>query len=141
MPCSLEAYGDKCECSSGFRFGLPKQLGCELWYVQERPYDATDYLSIDNWKQLPLQTRQRCVKHLRRSLLAHRLGPIILQRWHRQYRDGMAPGSDQPNFHFGAGMAVRNILRQVCPDGDLMMSYNWDDFYIGAIWALQQEDA
>jgi hypothetical protein len=48
---------------------------------------------------------------------------------------------DVPLAHFGVGMGIRNLLREVLPDDKLPpvvyeggMSYsNWDDYYVGAL--------
>lgn len=36
-------------------------------------------------------------------------------------------------FHFGAGMGIRNLLRQEVGADSILPSGNWDDFYIAAV--------
>lgn len=98
--------------------------------------------SIANWNQIPEADRKRCLDHLRQTLKRELSGPAVLGVWRRQAAAGIEIGSDSSWFHFGAGMAVRNILRQVLQDVDLPAvdgATNWDDCYIGAIHALATE--
>lgn len=105
--------------------------------------------SIANWATLPEATRRKCLDHLRQTLVS--LGHAdFIARWGRQVARGENVGSDMSgSFHFGPGMGIRNILRQVCTDDKLPpvkqpfgeMSSNWDDYYYGALDALAREDA
>lgn len=108
---------------------------------REHPPDDLDAKSEANWARLPEGTRRRCAEELRRSI-----PPELLAKWRDQLERGVAIGSDDLWFHMGAGMAVRNCLRGVLPDGDLpgvqyenglghdVIEYsNWDDYYTAAL--------
>lgn len=108
--------------------------------------------SIANWQRIPAADRKRCLDRLRAWLGVAGDGPVALARWRAQVGSSIngkpvAIGSDDIGFHFGAGMAIRNCLREVMidallpqveqPNGE--MGQNWDDFYLGAIHALVTE--
>ena len=101
--------------------------------------------SIENWNRLPDHDRAVCLDHLRSTIM--RGWPQHVDTWRAQAAQAVEIGSDDPRFHFGAGMAVRNILRQVLPDfklpkikqADGTLAQNWDDFYHGALHALATE--
>jgi hypothetical protein len=88
--------------------------------------------SIGLWNELPETWRNTCLCHLEETFTQW---PHIVVRWQEQVDRGALIGSDDVRFHFGAGMAVRNILRQVLPDHKLPTG-NWDDYYYGAIDAF-----
>jgi hypothetical protein len=100
--------------------------------------------SIENWNRLSEHDRAVCLDHLRSTMQGW---PHIVERWRKQVAAGEEIGSDDVRFHFGGGMAVRNILRQVLPDyklpkikqSDGTLAQNWDDFYHGALHALATE--
>jgi hypothetical protein len=52
----------------------------------------------------------------------------------------MAISSDDAFFHFGGGMAVRNICRERLPDRELSacggLGASWDSCYIGVLAAI-----
>lgn len=108
--------------------------------------EALDRANKDNWAKLTNWSKRRCLEHLRRSLVSAGHEDLI-DRWREQIAAGQSPGTDQPMFHFGGGQAVRNMLRQALPDHKLpdvdlpdgSSGRNWDDYYIGAIYALVQE--
>lgn len=99
---------------------------------------------IGNWLQIPEPERRLLVDHLRKRLRNRIDGPMVLARWTAQVRMGVPIGGNDTWFHFGAGMEVRNLLRDVMTDDKLplirqpdgSMGQNWDDFYLGAIHAL-----
>jgi len=86
-----------------------------------------------NWNKIPELTRKDCIAHLKSKVPEE-----VLERWKKQgYEEDMM-------FHFGAGMQVRNILRQRLTDDELPEvirdrdgkpygSHNWDDYYTGAL--------
>lgn len=124
MPCVKK---DGCTCKNGMETIFCEHLNSEHAYCE------SNRQSIARWKTIPEEVRVRCSDHLRMVVGDH---PAVLERWRDQKRRGVAPGSDDVRFHFSAGMAVRNILRQVLTD-DLLPGppeyRNWDDFYFGAI--------
>lgn len=101
--------------------------------------------SRDNFARLSAAQRALCISHLRDSLLPW---PHVVERWKTQVILGVALGADDASFHFGAGMALRNILRQAVSDDKLpmapqpggMLASNWDDYYIGALHAFITEE-
>lgn len=112
--------------------------------------------SIENWKKIPEADRKRCLDHLRIYMGDVDGGRATLAKWRAQARstvngEPVRIGSDDIRFHFGVGMAIRNVLRQVITDDrlpgpvnsgrGLSCHRNWDDFYIGAIHALASEPA
>lgn len=110
--------------------------------VQVPSLDEVYKANVRNWCCLPLATRELALGHLRQTM--QHQWPHVLERWREQSNANEPIGSDDPMFHFGAGMAVRNILRQVVPDHKLPavkqpmggMASNWDDYYHGALEAL-----
>ncbi len=95
--------------------------------------------SKGNWDKVPDLIRQDCLRELR----AH-VTPELLARWKKEHAAGHEIGWGEPFFHFGAGMAVRNILRRQYLDEELPpvkqpageMASNWDDYYMGALIEL-----
>lgn len=108
----------------------------------ERPISYVDRANIDNWQKLSSETRKRCVE-----VLHSKTPPDMMETWKRQHSAGLRIGSDDPWFHFGIGMQVRNALRAVLRDDALPeVKYedgntykNWDDFYVGALHELVSE--
>jgi hypothetical protein len=52
---------------------------------------------------------------------------------------GKSISSDPACFHFGGGMAVRNLCREQLTDGELAahgFGCNWDNCYIGVLVAI-----
>jgi hypothetical protein len=109
---------------------------------KERPVDELDRWCDENFARLDEATRRRCVEFLRREL------PAALQKkWRDQLERGVRIGSDDPWFHHGSGMAVRNALRTAVlrdeqlpvveqdEKGQLYGQANWDDYYTGALRA------
>jgi hypothetical protein len=52
-------------------------------------------------------------------VLRERVPRDVLEKWRDQDRRAMRIGSDDPNFHYGIGMAVRNALRERLTDIEL----------------------
>jgi hypothetical protein len=71
----------------------------------------------------------------------------MFSRWQDQHKRGIRIGSDDPWFHLGIGMQIRNALRSVLLDDALpFVKYpdgsdcqNWDDFYGGALQQFVSE--
>lgn len=109
----------------------------------ERPIDELDRWSERNWAMVPEFIRNDCESHLRAEI-----GPYLLGKWMDQRRRGIRIGSDDPRFHFGVGMAVRNTLRAQLLDEELPEiisdhegkpygpTRNWDDYYFGVLAAI-----
>lgn len=115
--------------------------------------DNIDAWSYENWMKVPYLQRQACVAHLK--TLAE---PHILELWKRQHHAGKSIGSDNVRFHFSTGMSVRNALRDIIPDerlpsikqkhisrrwwgfGPYQVAKNWDDFYMGALQDLVEQE-
>lgn len=92
--------------------------------------------SYANWKKLPDLVRQDCINELK-----DKLPPWLVDRLKSDTKKGSHLGCHDPMFHFGNGMAIRNVLRNQLTDGELppiiqpdgLSASNWDDYYIGAL--------
>lgn len=94
-----------------------------------------DKWSLENWKKVPQKDRDACIR-----LIHSYVDDDVLSVWKEQYKLGLDIGGDY--FHFGGGMALRNLLRGVIKDDELPgvfyeqyndTMYNWDDYYMGAL--------
>jgi hypothetical protein len=86
------------------------------------------------WAEVPEPIRRDVELHV----LAH-LPADLLTKWRDQHARGVCIGSDDPFFHFDAGMAVRNLCREQLTDGELEACgflLNWDNCYGGVLAAL-----
>lgn len=88
--------------------------------------------SYRNWMEFPDSIRRECLNELKSAI------PVdAFSKWINEYRARATVEDDDPFFHFGTGMAVRNILRQRLSDSELAPTdenyWNWDDLYIGAL--------
>jgi len=108
----------------------------------ETPMDDHDQTVLDNWNRLSEDIRSRCVDLLRSKTPSDMMG-----RWKDQHARRIRIGSDDPWFHMGIGMQVRNAMRSILKDDELpFVKYddgneyqNWDDFYGGALQQLITE--
>jgi hypothetical protein len=88
--------------------------------------------SIRNWLLIPEDKRRAILDDLRGWI-----GLLTIKDW--------AAGGLPSGFHtLGGGMAIRNRMRRHLHDQDLPptrhgLSFNWDDYYLGAIAALIDE--
>lgn len=104
--------------------------------------------STENWTLIPEADRKRCLDHLGATARMAFGGPSALKTWRRQVKSGIEIGSNDPWFHHGTGQLVRNTLREVLCDDELPqirqssgeLAQNWDDFYLGALHALVQQE-
>ena len=84
----------------------------------EEPHDPLDTLSEGRWAQVPELIRRDVEQHAR----------------------GVCIGSDDSFFHFGGGMAVRNLCRERLSDDELAaccpVGGDWDNCYIGVLAAI-----
>lgn len=103
-------------------------------------------------RRLPEPLRSKAVQHLRDTMHPEWLewlrefhardpewGDELTPEEHRATRQKYGYSVPSP-FHFGAGMAIRNMLRQVVKDEELPIVHygahedrNWDDWYQGVI--------
>lgn len=104
------------------------------------PVDDVDRANIKNWSRLPRSVRALCIQHLYEVLSKAIDWPGVEVKWKQQKRDGLRIGSDELMFHYGTGMFIRNVLREVVPDKCLPEvidnghpMHNWDSFYIGCL--------
>jgi hypothetical protein len=108
----------------------------------EKPINDIDHASLVNWNSIPKDARSRCI-----GILRSKTPPDMLSRWKDQHARKIRIGSDDPWFHLGIGMQIRNALRSVLLDQDLPpVKYedgneykNWDDFYHGALQEFVSE--
>jgi len=100
----------------------------------EEPRDPFGTSSEGRWAEVPELIRRDVEQHV----LAH-LPADLLTKWRDQHARGVCIGSDDPFFHFGAGMAVRNLCREQLTDGELDaygFLLNWDNCYCGVLAAI-----
>jgi hypothetical protein len=94
------------------------EWGSEEWYAAR-------------WNSVPDEMKKKIVVHLRKAL--DELDDV---------------NREDPYFHFGAGMGIRNYLREVVKDDELPMApypngkefQNWDDYYQQAIRAALNDN-
>jgi len=133
--------GLACDCT-GDRTML--RTFCPDFQLEEEPPREVELEAIAHWQRLPEPQRIACLAALRLSVPME-----VRAKWRDQAARGMRVGSEDPRFHFGPGMAVRNTLRRVLPDNVLpAVPYpdggehsNWDDYYYGALDALARGEA
>lgn len=121
---------------------------------REQPRGKLEIWSEANWAKVPELVRRDVEQHL--SAILREQAPAVLEKWRDQHRRGMRIGSDDPMFHFGVGMAVRNACRDQLTDGELPAvtldhegqpygrlanppdhgARNWDDYYFGVLAAI-----
>ena len=99
----------------------------------EEPHDPLDTLS--GWAQVPELIRRDVEQHV----LAH-LPADLLAKLRDLHARGACFGSDDSFFHFGGGMAVRNLCRERLSDDELAaccgFGGDWDNCYIGVLAAI-----
>lgn len=102
--------------------------------------------SRENWNKIPELVRQDCINELRDKIPAD-----ILHLWKTDVKLGREIGATYLGFHFGLGMAVRNVLRNQLTDEELPPikqlhldgqpeARNWDDFYMGALQEFVEQE-
>lgn len=107
---------------------------------------------------LPPELQERAVEHLRKSLHPDSIkylcelhardpewGDELSEEQHKEYERKYGFTVPAP-FHFGTGMAIRNLLREVILDEELPVVHygahearNWDDWYHGVLEKLVAE--
>jgi len=119
--------GEACECQLEKR---AMRAFCPNWYEPEHQQDADDEWQRKNFARLTQDQQERCIAYLR-----VKVPNTARAEWQDQAARGVRIGSTDLRFHFGVGMAVRNVLREVVPD-DALPGEQWDDYYRGALYAL-----
>lgn len=94
-----------------------------------------DKWSRNNWRRVPDMVRQDCINELR-----VKIPKDLATKFKVDYLNGRAIGSFDSYFHFGTGMAIRNVLRNQLLDNELPAvmygseeAHNWDDYYLGCL--------
>jgi hypothetical protein len=93
-------------------------------------YDP-DLMDIERWSEVPQPIRKIVEQHV-----AGRLPAKILAKLRDLHARGIPISSDPAFFHFGGGMAVRNLCRERLNDRDLAaccLFGDWDSCYIGVL--------
>lgn len=109
---------------------------------KEKPRDDLCEKSYENWMRIHADVRRQVVNHIRALATVDQLNT-----WRDQHARGMRIGSDDPYFHFGSGMMIRNACRKIILDDQLWpVKYddgghyqNWDDYYGGMLQQLAHE--
>jgi hypothetical protein len=100
----------------------------------EEPFDP-DSPSKKLWTEVP----ESICKDAELHVLAH-LPADLLAKLRDLHARGMPISSDPAFFHFGGGMAIRNICRERLPDDELAaycpFGGDWDNCYIGVLAAI-----
>src|SRR6266478_2726451 len=99
----------------------------------EEPFDS-DSSSKKLWTEVPEAIRKDVEEHV----LAH-LPANMLAKLHDLHAQGIPISSDNAFFHFGGGMAVRNLCRERLSDDELAaycLFGDWDVCYIGVLAAI-----
>jgi hypothetical protein len=94
-----------------------------------------DSWSKEQWKQVPDSIRKDVEQHVATQLPAD-----ILAKLRDLHARGIPISSDPAFFHFGGGMAVRNVCRERLSDGELAaccgLGGDWDNCYVGVLAAI-----
>ena len=94
-----------------------------------------DYFSKEHWAEVPEPIRKIVEQHV-----AARLPAKTLAKLRELHAGGIPVGSDDAFFHFGGGMAVRNLCRERLSDNELAaccgLGGDWDNCYIGVLAAI-----
>ena len=100
----------------------------------EEPFDS-DSSSKKLWTEVPEAIRKDVEEHV----LAH-LPADMLAKLHDLHAQGIPISSDNAFFHFGGGMAVRNLCRERLSDNELAafvpFGGDWDNCYVGVLAAI-----
>ena len=97
-------------------------------------YDP-DLIDIERWSEVPQPIRKIVEQHV-----ATRLPAKILAKLRDLHARGTSISFDPAFFHFGGGMAVRNLCRERLSDNELAaccgLGGDWDNCYIGVLAAI-----
>jgi hypothetical protein len=101
--------------------------------VGEEPHP--DSFDKKRWAEVPEPIRKIVEQHV-----AARLPAKILAKLRDLHARGISISSDGAFFHFGGGMAVRNLCRERLSDDGLAaccgLGGDWDNCYIGVLAAI-----
>src|SRR5437879_2057323 len=94
-----------------------------------------DLMDIERWSGVPQPIRKIVEQHV-----AARLPAKILAKLRDLHVRGLPISDDDAFFHFGGGMAVRNLCRERLSDDELAaccgLGGDWDSCYIGVLAAI-----
>jgi hypothetical protein len=100
----------------------------------DEPRDP-DSFSKKRWAQVPEPVRKDVEQYVMANLPAD-----ILTKLRDLHARGLPIGDDDAFFHFGGGMAVRNLCREQLSDDELAkcggFGADWDRCYIGVLAAI-----
>ena len=97
----------------------------------DEPYDP---LSERLWAQVPELIRKDVEQHVVANLPAE-----LMAKLRDLHARGIPIGYDDAFFHFGGGMAIRNLCRERLSDDELAaycLFGDWDGCYIGVLAAI-----
>src|SRR3954452_5564663 len=89
-------------------------------------------------KKLWIKVPQSIRKNVEQYVAAH-LPPELLAKLRDLHAHGSPISSEEAFFHFGGGMAVRNLCRERLSDDELAkycLFGDWDRCYIGVLAAI-----
>jgi hypothetical protein len=99
------------------------------------PDSDPDLMDMKRWSEVPQPIRKIVEQHV-----AARLPAKILAKLRDLHARGIPIDSDPAFFHFGGGMAVRNLCRERLSDDELAaccgLGGDWDNCYIGVLAAI-----
>src|SRR3954447_3216666 len=100
----------------------------------DKPFDP-DSSSKELWIEIPESIRKDVEQHV-----AARLPAELLAKLSDLHAQGSPISYDEAFFHFGGGMAVRNLCRERLSDDELgvycPLRGDWDNCYIGVLAAI-----
>src|SRR4051794_29179865 len=100
----------------------------------DEPSDP-DAPSKGRWTEVPEAIRKDVEQHVMENLPAD-----LLTKLYDLNAQGTSISSDVAFFHFGGGMAVRNLCRERLNDAELaalrVFGGDWDNCYIGVLAAI-----
>ena len=82
-------------------------------FDSDEPFDP-DFSSKERWAEVPEPIRKEVDQHVRARLPAE-----VLAKLHDLHTRGIPISSDSAFFHFGGGLAVRNLCRERLSDHKL----------------------
>ncbi|MEA2791986.1 MAG: hypothetical protein QOG73_4392 [Acetobacteraceae bacterium] len=95
------------------------------------PDSDPDLINMKLWSEVPQAIRKIVEQHV-----AARLPAKILAKLRDLHARGIPISSDPAFFHFGGGLAVRNLCRERLSDDELAaccLFGDWDMCYIGVL--------
>ena len=103
------------------------------------PPDFQESLDPDSWsKKLRIEIPESIRKDVEQRVAAN-LPAELLVKLRDLHARGVPISSDNAFFHFGGGMAVRNLCRERLSDDQLaacQFGGDWDNCYIGVLAAI-----